>query len=399
MIDEPLKILLVEGHSDESALITRLLEGPPEPGDLPGRFTVSETPRLAGAAHLLEREPFDAVLLDLNLPRSIGLEPFERLREQKPGLPVILLTGLRDRPLAEEALKRGASDFLVKGALSAALLRRCVRYAVERGRLLQEIARVRAAPPSQGPEAEGKDAFMRKVSHELRNTVTTVKAAVYCLSDGLPDPLTAKQRQLIAMIARNVERQAKTIDDVMDLSRLRSGRRKAAREPVEPGLLAEELAREARMRGASRPVELEIHPRVPAVHADPELLSQALRQLLDNAFRHAAARVTLRVEPDGDGVLFTVADDGAGIPPERLDGLFTDGLKAWSAPPGKGRGCGLGLAICREIAAIHGGRIWAENGFPGACLRLRVPGVPRPAAAPRRRPPAPLPETSPAVQA
>lgn len=391
MNDEPIKVLLVEGDADDSALITRLLEGPPEPGELASRFAVSEAPRLTSATHLLGNQDFDAALLDLTLPRSVGLEAFHKLRSQRPGLPVVVLTGLRDVGLAEDALRQGAHEYLVKGALGAGLLRRAVRQAMERQRLLDEVERLRReAPQASSADLDGRDALIRKVSHDLRNTVTTVKAAVYCLSDGLPDPLTPKQRQLVAMISRNVDRQVKTVDDVLDLSRLRAGKRRAELETVEPGALAEELAREAALRGSAKPLRLDLPCRLPPVPADPELLGQALRQLLDNAFRHAASSVTLRVEPDGDGVLFTVADDGPGVPAERLDALFTEFTRG-EALPGVPRGGGLGLAICREIAQAHGGRVWAENGSPGALFRLRLPGAPRsaPAGAARRKHPSP----------
>lgn len=392
MNDEPIKVLLVEGDADESALIARLLEGPPDPGERASRFAVSEAPRLTSATHLLGNEDFDAALLDLTLPRSVGLEAFHKLRAQRPGLPVVVLTGLRDVGLAEDALRQGAHDYLVKGALGGGLLRRALRHALERQRLLDEVERLRReSPRAPAADPDGRDALIRKVSHDLRNTVTTVKAAVYCLSDGLPDPLTPKQRQLVAMISRNVDRQVKTVDDVLDLSRLRAGKRKAELEAVEPGALAEELAREAALRGGAKPLTLDLPCRLPSVPADPELLGQALRQLLDNAFRHAASAVTLRVEPDGDGVLFTVADDGPGVPAERLDSLFTDYSRG-DAPPGTPRGSGLGLAICREIATVHGGRVWAENGKQGALFRLRLPGAARPtpgADSPRRKHPSP----------
>lgn len=398
MNEETMKVLLVEGDADEAALIARLLEAPPEPGERPGRFAAFEAPRLTNAAHLLAREEFGAALLDLTLPRSVGLEAFQRLRAQRPSLPVIVLTGLRDLPLAEEALKQGAHDYLLKGALSGGTLRRSLRHAVERQRLLAELEEARRAKPALPPaDADPREAFIRKVSHDLRNTVTTVKAAVYCLSDGLPDPLTPKQRQLVAMIARNVDRQVKTVDDVLDLSRLRAGRRKPELETVEPGAIAEELARESALRSGARPLTLDLPCRLPSVPADPELLTQALRQLLDNAFRHAASGVTLRVEADGDGVLFTVADDGPGVPAEKLDSLFADFVRG-EAPAGATRGGGLGLAICREIAKAHGGRIWAENGSPGALFRLRLPGAPRPGGEPpRRKHPAPALAAEPAA--
>lgn len=391
--EKPFKVLLVEGDADEAAVIERLLRDSADVGDAPARFELSQAPRLTTATHLLAREQFDAVLLDIVLPRSVGLEAFHKIRAQCPALPIVVLTGLRDRELAEEAVRRGAQDFVVRGSLGACMLRRVLRHAAERQRLACEVERLRRLSASTA-DGDARDRFMSKVSHELRNTVTTVKAAVYCLSDGLPDPLTAKQRQLVQMIARNVDRQVKTMDNILDLSRLRSGKQRVEPQPVDLGELARELAREAALRGAPRPLELDLDCRLPQAHGDPDLLAQALRQLLDNAFRYAAGKVVLKAQPDGaEAVIVSVVDDGPGVPAERMEDLFGDFVKFEKSNPAQPRGGGLGLAICREIARAHGGQVWAENGEPGARFHLRLPRARRAEAeapAPRRKQPAPV---------
>lgn len=369
MNEKTIKVLLVEGDADETAAVEHALSERSDIGGAVDHFAVTAAPRLNTASHFLAREEFDAVLLDVVLPRSVGLESFRKLRAQKPGIPLVVLTGLRDRELAEEAVRQGAQDYVVKGTLGVCVLKRVIRHAVERQRLTNELERLRGFE-CVSVEAQARDALMSRVSHELRNAVTTVKAAVYCLSDGLPDALTPKQRQLVQMISRNVDRQVRVMDNVLDLSRLRSGRQKMNSRPVDLAALLGDLARETRARGAA-PLALDLPSRLPAVQGDPDALAQLLRNLIDNAFRHAAEKVAVRVLPeDSGGVVVTVCDDGPGIPPERIKELFADFVQLEKSGV---QGPGLSLAICREIVERHGGRIWAENAAPGTRFHVRLP--------------------------
>jgi diguanylate cyclase (GGDEF)-like protein len=98
------------------------------------RFELTPMSRLAAALTLLREETFDAVLLDLNLPDSNGLETFRRLHQEAPHLPVVVLTGLTDESLGGQAVQEGAQDYLVKGQADGHLLARSLRYAQERHR-------------------------------------------------------------------------------------------------------------------------------------------------------------------------------------------------------------------------------------------------------------------------
>ncbi|MBF0215045.1 MAG: response regulator [Magnetococcales bacterium] len=98
---------------------------------------------LRHALTLLQNGPFDTVLLDLNLPDSVGIETFLRLRRQAPDLAVVVLTGLDDDTLGAETIRHGAQDYLSKNKLDGTLLLRAIRYAVERQRLLNELDRTR----------------------------------------------------------------------------------------------------------------------------------------------------------------------------------------------------------------------------------------------------------------
>ena len=122
-----MRVLLVEDNPGDALLVRELLRFQPNaPTEL------AEVGSLSAASQRLETEPYDALLLDLGLPDSQGLETFERLSAAHPELPVVVLSGLGDEAVALRAVQAGAQDFLVKGEIDGDLLVRALRYAVER---------------------------------------------------------------------------------------------------------------------------------------------------------------------------------------------------------------------------------------------------------------------------
>lgn len=363
MPPKTVKVLLIEDDADDAAILKSHLTGAGP------AFEVKEAARLSTASHLLDREGFDAVIIDLALAECVGLEGVRKVRAQKPDLPVVVLTGLKDEALAAEAVSLGAQDYLIKGSVDCCALKRAVRHAIERKRLLVALERAGApsAPrgPSPKPASAAKDASLGRVSHELRNALATVKTAVFCLSDQDTGPLTVRQQRLVEMISRNVDRQVRIVENILDLSRLKAGTTEVDFRPVALGSLAEELAAEFRLKDKTRRLILDLEEALPPAAGDADLLLQLLRNLLDNAFRYAKNRVVLKAGRASDGGLaLSVIDDGPGIPAARLRDLFTDFVQL-DRPKGPGyRGTGLGLSICREIVDNHRGRIWAESGSP-----------------------------------
>lgn len=454
MSEKAINVLLVEGDADESAVLKRSIDS----RDAGGRFAVTEAPRLSTASRLLSRERFDAVLLDLSLERSAGLEGFRKVRAQAPEVPVLVLTGLQDEALAAQAVCEGAQAYVIKGTPECCLLAPAIRHAIELKRLARAIERlldgdpaakvvvdaagaVRYANPAaasllgraaeellgrpfpcsvpaegavelrircgageraveasagsiawNGAEAllvtlrdpaagdrlrtleaeareslrvvEIKNQFMGRISHELRNSLATVKTAVFCLNDGLTGALAPRQTRLVEMISRNVDRQVKIIDNILDLARFQSGKLKIVPRSVELLRIVDELSQEFRLKNKAHRLRLELPGELPPVHGDPDLLFQVLRNLLDNAFRYARSQVTIKAADAGSGeVSLSVVDDGAGIPKGRLGELFKQFGQLDRPAGGNGyKGTGLGLAICKEIVEGHRGRIWASSG-------------------------------------
>jgi PAS domain S-box-containing protein len=126
-ISEPIRLLIIDDVADEAALVRAEL------ADVrPGGFLVDAAGSLAEGLQALAGSPFDAALLDLGLPDSDGLDVIRRVKEDFPALPVIVMTGSDDEPLALEAVQLGAQDYLVKGQCNGQLIARSISYAIER---------------------------------------------------------------------------------------------------------------------------------------------------------------------------------------------------------------------------------------------------------------------------
>jgi len=127
MTSEPIKVLLVEDNPGDVRLIREMLKE--------AKTTVAaleDTPSLKTAVERLTKGEIDAVLLDLGLPDSQGISTFEKLHNQFPRTPIVVLTGLKDEVLGLRAVREGAQDYLIKGKVDSQWLCRAILYAVER---------------------------------------------------------------------------------------------------------------------------------------------------------------------------------------------------------------------------------------------------------------------------
>jgi signal transduction histidine kinase len=165
--------------------------------------------------------------------------------------------------------------------------------------------------------------------------------------------------------------------NLLDISRSEEGKLVPNVAGLEVPALFREVREALELRAQAKRLELRLTSDVDLLHADPDLMRRVLENLLDNAIRYAPEdseiRVTARAEQGS--VEIRVADTGPGVPPELADQVFHRYVqleKGGSAAARTGRG--LGLTFCRLVVEAHGGRIWLEQGSPGAVFCLRIPG-------------------------
>jgi signal transduction histidine kinase len=204
--------------------------------------------------------------------------------------------------------------------------------------------------------------FVANVSHELKTPLTSIAGYTETLLAERGDADTTQR--FLEVILSNAQRMQRLVDDLLDLSRVESGRWRPTPVATDPASVARDAWAGLGRRASESGVELriEVEPGLTA-HLDADAARQVLTNLFDNALRHTpqGGRVTLSAHPDAGGVLLRVSDSGSGIGHEHLPRIFE---RFYRADPSRARaagGTGLGLAIVRHLIESHGGRVWAES--------------------------------------
>jgi signal transduction histidine kinase len=228
-----------------------------------------------------------------------------------------------------------------------------------------------------------KSDFVSNVSHELRTPLTAIKGAVDLVLREVAGPLTEKQTHYLTRVRSNTQHLAGLINDLLDLSKIESGRIEVNSSRVSLGGLAHEVMETLRPVAAEKFIALETTiPEPPIlVWADREKINQVLMNLIGNAikFTPAQGRVAVSVEKNGsESIRVSVSDTGPGIPPQEKEKIFDKFYQIAQVGETKPRGTGLGLAICKALVELNGGRIWVEtteNRGSTFCFTLPVSGL------------------------
>jgi signal transduction histidine kinase len=216
-----------------------------------------------------------------------------------------------------------------------------------------------------GAEASNraKDEFLAVLSHELRTPLTAMLGWIRMLAVGrLDGEATA---HAIEVIERNTRLQAQIVEDLLDVSRIISGKMALEVRDVVPASVLEAAADGVRAAAAAKSIQIElvVDPAIGAVRGDGGRLLQVFSNLLSNAvkFTPAEGRVSVTAERDGGGLCVAVTDSGRGIDPALLPYVFEPFRQAEGASRRTHTGLGLGLAIVRHLVELHGGRVDANS--------------------------------------
>jgi len=304
-------------------------------------------------------------------------------RERRPHLTntVIVLTGQGDEELAVTLMKAGAFDYLNKNTLSSDRLDRSLRYALDLHKAQQEREQLLEREQRAREEAQAanraKDEFLATLSHELRTPLNAILGWSRLLSSGTLDAAAA--RRAIEVIDRNTRLQAQLIEDLLDISRIITGKLRldlrmtqlsaiieGALESVRPAADAKRIRIEADLGAASQ-----------AVLCDPARMQQVVWNLLTNAVKFTPddGTVTIGVTRQESSVTVHVSDSGIGIEPDFLPHVFDRFRQQDAASTRAHGGLGLGLSIARHLVELHGGTIEALSAGPGlgSTFLVRVP--------------------------
>lgn len=337
-----LNVLVVDDDDADRKMVKRLVR---QTGlDL----RVFETGHADGALAFDQVVP-DAVFLDYLLPGRDGLGLLEELRARWPAVAVVLMTGQGDEELAKSAIMKGAADYIAKRAISSGVLIRILETGVPSARMRWQIE-------EQRRELE---TFSHVLVHDLKAPIRSID----WLSGQIEADINANDydevRDGLRLLRRNVRQMGELIDSLSDHIRLDRDHA-MVRFPIadlyERAVAA--IEREISENGAKFRFESEAREMV----CSPPQISQLLQNLLSNAIKYRGESpplVDVRVVEQGTMLLFSVADNGVGVPAEYLTRIF-EPFKRVRRDRGPA-GTGLGLATCRKIVERHGGVIWCES--------------------------------------
>ncbi len=229
-----------------------------------------------------------------------------------------------------------------------------------------------------------KSDFVAVVSHELRTPLSSIKMFISNLLDGVEGEMAPGQKETLSRVSKNVDRLSRLINDLLDLSKLEAGKMKLRVQPIKVRQTLETAVGIFTPGAETKDIQLSLDAPddLPVLWADPDRIEQVLTNLLGNAlkFTPQGGRITVKAHSrppapgeqlgapgrpspiSGEGhILLSVSDTGAGIPEHDLERIFDKFYQADRSMTRQTGGTGLGLPICREIIAKHGGHIWAES--------------------------------------
>ncbi|MEA2491064.1 MAG: hypothetical protein QOH21_2856 [Acidobacteriota bacterium] len=319
---------------------------------------------------LAERH-FDLILADYSLPSFDGISALDLAQQSHPETPFIFVSGALGEELAIETLKRGATDYVLKHRLERlrpSVLRALREKEERRQRQLAEeklrkMAEDNARLYAQARRASlAKDEFIAMISHELRTPMTSILGWTRLLKMGG----LSQEESVTAMeaVERSATVQARLIDDLLDISRISTGKLELSLEDVDLANVVTTTVEALRIPAREKQITLQTQIAAEGclVRGDRNRLQQVVSNLVQNAVKFTPEGGWVSVELAGNNgrAELRVRDNGKGIRPEALDQIFEAFRQEQGSMEGKG-GLGLGLSIVRHIVERHGGSVSAES--------------------------------------
>jgi light-regulated signal transduction histidine kinase (bacteriophytochrome) len=346
------QVLVVEDNEPERRLLCDILE---EEG-----FQATGCGTAAEAVEQVRGRQFGVAIVDLRLPDFSGNELLQQVRLMDEQVQVIIYTGAASFDSVKEAINLGAFAYVEKLRDPGELLRHVHRAVRERTRRYAADleAAVRRRTEQLARSNRDLESFASVVAHDLRSPLLTISGYCEILQEEFRGKLEPAANEYLSQIVAGVRRMSRLIEDLLNYSRV--ARSEVPLQPVDMDVvLAEAVANlEAAIRESKARVESERLPRVAGVRAQ---LLQLLQNLVGNALkfrRDLPPVVRVQAVHQENCWQFSVEDNGIGIEPQHFDRIF---LVFQRLHRQEYAGTGIGLAVCKKIVELHGGRIWLTS--------------------------------------
>jgi two-component system, sensor histidine kinase and response regulator len=341
-----------------------------------GGFQVELAESGEEALRKLEKEPFNLVLTDLKMPEMDGLQLIAEIAKSKPETLTIMMTGHGTIDSALEAMKLGASDYITKPLNLDEMLLRLQKVLEEKQRFvkLKDFADQLERTNLELRKIDSmKSEFVSVASHELRTPLAAIKNAVQLMLTGKTGEVNENQKKFLSMAERNINRLTNILNDLLNLSRIESGKMAFKCENIELGDILELAASSLRPHAEVKSIQIDVQlpESLPTIYGDQEKIEQILTNLIGNAIKFTpdGGKILISARPPphdqkegyGQAVAISVKDTGIGIPAEHRTAIFEKFHQVEGSLRRSMSGTGLGLAITKGLVEAQQGKIVVES--------------------------------------
>ena len=375
MAEDSARLLIVDDNKVNRLLLSRSVEL------LGHRIALAENGRIA--LDKLRKEPFDLLLLDIEMPELDGFAVLEQLKVDPKlrDVPVIVTSSIEGLDNIIRCIELGAEDFLPK-PVNQVLLKARIGAILEKKRLRERLFdEIQDKNRQLEVASENKSQFVSSISHELRTPLNAIIGLTEMMVTNAARFGTEKAMEPLKRVNAAGKHLLGLINQVLDLSKIEAGKLELNPESVRLAPLIDEVIGTAGQLAAQNKNSLvvEAQENLGAITADPMRLRQILLNLLSNACKftkQGEVKLTARKVANGDNwIELAVCDTGIGMTPEQQAKLFADFTQADSLTARQFGGTGLGLAISRKLARMMGGDVTvASEPGKGSVFTVCLPG-------------------------
>jgi len=348
-LTKPLKILMVENDLSNRVLLQNSLSE--------SSLSISEVKyaeSLKDAFELLDKNSFDVVLLDLNLPDSRGLDTFIKTSKKYPNIANIVITSQADEDLGLEAVAGGANEHLILDRCNVYSLTKYILYAI--GHKQAEQALMQLLTDVERANRELKD-FAYTVSHDLKEPLRAIKTLANWISTDYADKLSKNDGEQIKLLLARVNQMNNLINGVLKYSGLRHVEEKHS--PLDLNPFVSEVID---MIALPDNITITVENPLPVVQCEETRIMQVFQNLITNAVKYmdkAKGKIIIDCVEEADFWKFSVADNGPGIEEKYFEKIFQ--IFQTISPQEVSESSGVGLAIVKKIVELYDGRVWVES--------------------------------------